>query len=308
MIIVKMDAGLGNQMLEHCFYRKLKDDYPDIDIKVDLDRYILEKYLPHNGFELTRVFGIEYGDVASTGEIIRCGGDYQRHSSGIFDVIVKGYYTVRKRLRQDTCVYRVNQRSWDDFAGEHKDDMKDISCWVENCWFTLYEPAISDFKFAMPLAGANKEAADRMDKCNPVSVHIRRGDYVGTKIDILKKDYYMKAVEYMRSVLKEPVFFFFSDDPEYVRSEYEGLDAPFEVIDFNKGSDSHFDLQLMSRCRNHIICNSSFSLWGAVLDRDPDKIVLKPDILSDDLAVGGGTWVSADNNGNNIRRLDNAAS
>ncbi len=308
MIIVKMDAGLGNQMLEHCFYRKLKDEYPGLEIKVDLDRYILKKYLPHNGFELPRVFSINYEDIATTEEIIRCGGPYQRHKNGPADLVTKYYYMTVQKLRRASNVYRVNQRDWDDFAAGHKSDLKDIDCWVENCWFTLYEPAITDFGFAMPLTGPNEEAALRMGKCESVSVHIRRGDYVGASIDVLKKNYYMNAIEYMKSRLSAPAFFFFSDDPEYVKSEYGELKVPYEIIDLNKGNDSHFDLQLMSRCKNHIICNSSFSLWGAVLDKNPDKIIFKPDMLSDDLAVGGGIWVSADNDGNNVRGVKDAAS
>lgn len=52
----------------------------------------------------------------------------------------------------------------------------------------------------------------------------------------------------------------FSDDIAWVK---ENLPLPQAVfIDWNKGTESWQDMMLMSHCRHHIICNSTFSWWG----------------------------------------------
>lgn len=48
-------------------------------------------------------------------------------------------------------------------------------------------------------------------------------------------------------------------------------------IDWNKGAESWQDMMLMSRCRHHIICNSTFSWWGAWLNPRENKTVIMPE-------------------------------
>lgn len=50
----------------------------------------------------------------------------------------------------------------------------------------------------------------------------------------------------------------------------------FCYIDCNSGNDSWQDMYLMSRCRNHINANSSFSWWGAWLSLHDNGITVCP--------------------------------
>jgi hypothetical protein len=128
-------------------------------------------------------------------------------------------------------------------------------------------------------ANKNAEVFDQIQSCeSPISLHVRRGDYTtiyGGR-DALPMTYYENAIKRTREVIRNPIFFVFSDDIAFCREQLPaGEDYIF--IAHNDETEAHEDLRLMSSCRHHIIANSSFSWWGAWLNPNPDKIVLAPD-------------------------------
>lgn len=70
------------------------------------------------------------------------------------------------------------------------------------------------------------------------------------------------------------VLLYFSDDIVWVRENLPLQNAVY--IDWNTGEDSWQDMMLMSHCKHHIICNSTFSWWGAWLNPSIDKTVIVP--------------------------------
>ncbi|MDE5718775.1 MAG: alpha-1,2-fucosyltransferase, partial [Lachnospiraceae bacterium] len=84
------------------------------------------------------------------------------------------------------------------------------------------------------------------------------------------------CVSYIKERCPGAVFYVFSDDADYVRAHFAGKE--FRIVDWNRGEDSFYDMQLMSRCRHNICANSTFSFWGARLNGNPDKMMLRPSI------------------------------
>ena len=99
---------------------------------------------------------------------------------------------------------------------------------------------------------------------------MRRGDYL--KLSefhaVLGKEYYDKAM----SKYHGAKFVFFSDDIEWCKKNFSSI----ENTHFVEGETDVVDLYFMSIMKHNIIANSTFSWWGAWLNKNPDKIVIAP--------------------------------
>ena len=121
------------------------------------------------------------------------------------------------------------------------------------------------------------------------SLHIRRGDYLNEQQIIhhglIGLDYYEEAT----TLFSEDILFIvFSDDIDWCRDNLkmnnlffverseEGEETKDEVHNKTIKINDILDLFLMSYCQNHIICNSSFSWWGAWLNPRMTKKVVAP--------------------------------
>jgi hypothetical protein len=103
------------------------------------------------------------------------------------------------------------------------------------------------------------------------SIHIRRGDYVKhpNHHPVQSLEYYNKGMGLLKD--KTETFVVFSDDIEWCKNNLKGND----IIYINNEKD-YIELYLMSLCNNNIISNSSFSWWGAWLNKNNNKVVVGP--------------------------------
>ena len=118
----------------------------------------------------------------------------------------------------------------------------------------------------------DKKNMDLIKKTNSVCVHVRRGDYAGTDLDICDNKYYNKAISVINKKVKNPVFFIFSNDIDWCK---KNLDLKGEVH-FVEGNDRFEDLRLMYSCKHFIICNSTYSWWAQYLSTNENKVVVAP--------------------------------
>ncbi len=139
------------------------------------------------------------------------------------------------------------------------------------------------FRPREPLGPRAQAIADMIARADmPVSVHIRRGDYVKSAETArvhgsLSAAYYKKALSVLQGMLDSKItIFVFSDDPDDAEAVFDFVPQD-NLVHVRGDPDKPWeDMALMARCRHQIIANSSFSWWGAWLNPSTEKIVVAP--------------------------------
>lgn len=106
-------------------------------------------------------------------------------------------------------------------------------------------------------------------KYDYAAIHVRHGDYIN-----LKREYNQLTMPYYNQAMKminAKNYIIFSDDINWCKANFKGNN-----IVFSEGKSPAEDLALMMACEHQIIANSSFSWWGAWLNKNPSKIVIAP--------------------------------
>jgi hypothetical protein len=153
--------------------------------------------------------------------------------------------------------------------------------WHSEKYFIDIKDIVQD-TFQFKLKNIGKENLEVLEKIKPsksVSVHVRRGDFMDpnnySKLGaVCTLNYFLSAIEKMKSLVANPHFFFFTNDNSWVKNNFNGPD--FTMIDINTKGDSWKDMFLISNCDHHINSNGSFSWWSSWLNKTKDPFVIVP--------------------------------
>lgn len=228
----------------------------------------------HSGFELERLFDI-HATTATPADIKSVLG-------------LQRYLMVQKVI--NACglrhVYKSSliQEQTFNYSPEvlHLRDGSYISgYWQSEKYFMeIRNEILADFSFRLPMCKTNFEFSEKIASSNSIALHVRRNDFaknpsINATHGLCSLDYYEEAIGHITKRVDNPSFFIFSDDLQWVR-ENLSMDYPCNYVHHNTGADSYNDMRLMSLCKHNIIANSSFSWWGAWLNRSSEKIVIAP--------------------------------
>lgn len=275
MFIVSFFGGIASQMDQYAFYKMLKMRYPNVDIKMEIN----QTHRPdHNGFELDRVFGITRNE-AELCDIIRLSDIYPYTASHYL------WGRVKAKIRRKACGNKESCIIIGDPSIFHKellelDEQKSYIISGNFGNFRYYEginhKVLEDFVFQKKLVGCNKQIADKVEKTNSVSIHVRHGDYSKWNFPTLPLEYYKEAIQLIEERIENPHYYVFSDDIPYITENFKFLGDRYTIVKGNRGEDSYIDMQLMSLCKHNITANSGFSNFAARLNNNVNKICIIP--------------------------------
>lgn len=132
-----------------------------------------------------------------------------------------------------------------------------------------------------------------IDHPNAVSVHLRYyyTEKPGEDSFIqYEREYFEKA---MALFPESSLFVVTSDNLNFAR---QNIPTEGKNVIFIEGEPYYIDFFLQSLCKHNIICNSTFSWWSAWLNRNPNKIVVRPKVWFGGYPDIGGPdeWIKID--------------
>lgn len=274
MIIIQVAGGLGNQLQQYALYRKFLrlGKEARLDFSWFTDEKIQEKQKAN---EVTdRNLELEYFDRLIYETCTKKEKEVLIGSEGLMGKL-------RRKILPSTIHWFHESKMYhpEIFSFENMYLSGYFAC--EKYYGDILHDLREAIQFPINENSPNRSAAQEMKTRNSVSVHIRRGDYLKPENkalfgNICTDAYYSSAIKTIKEKVPDAHFYLFSDDSSYLQQKYRGEE--YTVVDINHGRDSFYDMWLMSNCKHNICANSTFSFWGARLNGNKNKIMIRPTI------------------------------
>ncbi len=277
--IVKMTGGLGNQMFQYAFGKKLETMTHskvlyDIGWYREIKKYKNDELLP-GGFSKREycldIFRTKIGfaddeTISEAKELKK--SPYRGFIRKMFNI---PKYILKIAIEKDPFEYDesllYSNKTYFEGYFQNPKYLSGIENTIKQD-FTF--PDIYD-KYNLNILNKIKSAK------NSVFIHLRRGDYLNLGWE-LSIDYYKKAINYILNNVENPEFFVFGIESEEFYKTLE-INAPTEFIGNHnfENKEDWKDMYLMSQCKHAIIANSTFSWWAAWLGGNfENRIILAP--------------------------------
>ncbi len=282
MIVARIRGRLGNQLFQYAMARTLALER-STEVHLDLTHFLFEDHdcrLPAFRTEF-RIAGLsEIGPRLLASHLSRAVGRRTGAglSSRIDERIVGTLDDDRTYVREKPKFVGYDEKAAEKVAKAEGDIYLD-GFWQSDRWFaSRRDEILKEFELRAEPPKAMKDWLELMSVEGSVGLHVRRGDYAQSGFSniygVCDAAYYKRAEEAILAKVERPRIFVFSDDLAWAKGNLK-LKTELTFVEA-KGLEEYHELALMSCCDHNVISNSTFSWWGAYLNRNPEKVVVAP--------------------------------
>ena len=266
MRIVKFKGGLGNQMFQYAFGKRLVELFGGevaFDCQTERLPEICELSADCN------FISEKQAKKAVRFYKFRKGSRTKRKLFAMFNSAFNSKYYFEK-TREEVDVTKLNKKQYIDgywqrwkYLENQKENLK------------------KEFFPKNGLSGAAQKDIAFISQRETVCLGIRLGDYTAEQKHymVCGADYYRKAIEYCLQHINNPLFYVFSNDVEGAKAIMSEFADRADVI-YREEKDvlvNYEEMWVMAACRHAIIPNSTFHWWAAWLKDGGEHIITAPE-------------------------------
>ncbi len=272
MDIIRMEGGLGNQLFQYALYRQLQK----MGRKVKMDT-MTEYGRGTDRQHMLWVFRTSYEEATKE--------EINELTDGFMDTLSRIKRKLRGRKSKEyheisgnfdpqvfnkTPVYLTGYFQSERYFKDLSQELREELVFTEKIWKDV----------STELRKQIEEYNEEILHSEAVSIHVRRGDYLqhpeiyGVSCTLA---YYKAAIAYIKKYHPNARFFVFTNETDWTKQWFaEHFEEEITFIEGTTEETGYLDLMLMSRCRHHIMANSSFSWWGSWLNKQEGQITIAP--------------------------------
>jgi Glycosyl transferase family 11 len=272
-IIARITGGLGNQLFIYAAARRIAQER---NARLLLDTVSSFQHDKYGAIDQLGHFAVTAGRAPAS---LCFATPFGRRKRELFRALSKQLPRHRKFMLSEA-----------DFADQNFTTPLRDTIWLEGYWQSLryFRPVEASIRRELtiisPLSEASRAIATAIRDCNAVCLHVRQkrgaalrpGMPAPSVLPQLPFSFYQRAVEHITQRVRDPVFFCFGDDADFLPKRWD-FPYPVRFVTHNRTQETAYeDFALMTQCRHFIVANSTFSWWTAYLAGNPDKLVVAP--------------------------------
>ena len=292
MLTIELVGGLGNQLFGYTVGRAIEQS-TQIPVRFDLSR-IDRDFSAHGASLENRKLAGDFG---------RWSDSPFARSLSLFSIWAqKNFPSLQEPLCKILGSYRSPEVGWDHrvLTATSRGLVRGyFQSW--RYFHSLRQGTFTSRDLILKSGGSAwfRDMAEEITTVKPIVVHVRRGDYLRLRSEfgLVGVDYYKSALDVLLDQLGSRPIYVFSDSPEIAKSEFSKIQGGLLFVDPPKSSEPAESIVLMSNASAHVLSNSTFAFWGALLNEN-NPVVIAPNPwfrgLPDPIDLLKPSWIALD--------------